>query len=75
MRIGNVEVNSYQANFLKELMGEPYMNQVRLESRLMNIVNRYDVDLEAFLEAINKNFGPKNEAFKKLEAEELAQEA
>lgn len=71
MRIGDHTLNAFQSNFLKTLMGEPYMSDVRFQNHLTKVCSKFDVDLGALLTAVNKNFAPKNEEFKKREAEEL----
>lgn len=71
MKFNGKLLNSLQSNFIKELMGDNYMTDVRAEAVLNKICSKYDVDSTAVLEAINKNFSAKNAELKKLEAQDL----
>lgn len=67
MKVNGKQLNSYQANFIKELMGETFMSEVRASTKFGQVCAKYDVDIEALLEAINKNFLIKNKQFKEFE--------
>lgn len=72
MKINQTVLNSFQNSFLKELMGDVFMTDVRAEATFLKICAKYDVDTSALLEAANKRFLIKNAEFKALEARELA---
>lgn len=68
MKVGNLTLNNFQKNFVKELMGDVFMADTRAEARLAVLCAKYDVDAEAMLVAANVRFQHKNEERKKLEA-------
>lgn len=72
MKINGTILNNFQSNFVKELMGDVYMTDVRAESAFLKLCSKYDVDASSVLESINKNFAVKNAALKKFQAEELS---
>ena len=68
MKVGNLTLNAFQTNFIKELMGDPFMTDVRAEAHLAKLSLKYDVDVAAMLTSANVKFKAKNDEFKKLEA-------
>lgn len=72
MKVNGIVLNSFQANFIKELMGDVFMTDVRAEAQLSHLGAKYGVDVVAMLTAASAPFTKKNEEFKKFEAEELA---
>lgn len=72
MRVGGVQLNAFQTNFIKELMGDLYMTDTRAEATLGKICHKYDVDASALLVVANERWAVKNAEFKRLEAEDLA---
>lgn len=75
MQVGGIKLNTFQENFVKELMGDVFMSDSRAEAILTKACKKYNVDVPAFLDAISKNFERDNAEFKKLEAAELGQAA
>jgi hypothetical protein len=69
MRVNGVTLNNLQSNFLKEILGDTFMGDVRAEAILVKTSAKYGVDLVAVLEAINKNFATTNAEFKNFEAQ------
>lgn len=72
MQFNGTKLNTYQANFLKELMGDILMSDTRASAILAKTCAKYDVDSTALIEAVNKNFAVKNAAFKKAEEQVTA---
>lgn len=69
MRIGGVQLNSFQANVIKDLLGEPSMTDIRAEDMFTSKCKRHGIDVVAVLEAINKNYAVKQVEFEKTKAD------
>lgn len=67
MQVQGIKLNNFQSNFIKELMGDSYMGDVRAEALLLRICTKYEVSAVELLETINKKFAVKNAEFKRLE--------
>jgi len=81
MKINGTTLNSFQANFLKDLMGDTFlkdlmgdtfMTDVRAEVQLSKVCAKYQVSVTNLLEAVNADFLKRNDEFKRLEAEDTA---
>lgn len=68
MKVDGIILNSFQANFVKELMGDVFMPDVRAEAMLTKICAKYSVSMADLVTTINKSFEKKNAEFKALEA-------
>jgi len=57
MRIRENDVTNFQINFLKQLMGEPHMSDVRFVTRLLTLCDGSGVDISALLKAVENREG------------------
>lgn len=73
MKVNNVVINSFQANFVKELMGDAYMTDSRAEVQLAKVATKFGVDALAMLNIASAAYDKKHAEFKRLQAEEDAQ--
>lgn len=72
MKVNGKVLNSFQTNFLKDLMGDTFMTDTRAEANLSRLASKYNVDVAAMVEAAAAPYEKKHAEFKKLEAEEAA---
>jgi len=72
MKVNGKVLTAFQANFVKELMGDPVMADARAEAQLAKLQGKYGADILGMIEAASAPFEKRNAEFKKLEAEDLA---
>jgi len=65
MKVNGSSLNNFQANFLKELMGDVFMTDVRAEAIFNKVCLKYKIKVDEVLEVINKDFAVRNAEFKK----------
>lgn len=63
MKVGETTLNTFQANFLKELMGDNVMPDVRAEATFLKVCAKYSVDAKALVEVVNRDFAVRNAEF------------
>lgn len=72
MKVNGKVLSSFQANLIKELMGDVFMTDTRAEAQLAKIEKKYGADVGAMLDVAAAPFEKKHAEFKKLESEDLA---
>lgn len=53
MKVKETQLTNLQANFVKELMGDPYMTDTRAEATLLKLCSKFDIEPSAVAKLVD----------------------
>ncbi len=67
-----LNLNNVQINMIKEMQYDQYASNTRAITQFTSVCTKYGADPQAVADKMYENYKPKNDVFKRKEAEEHA---